>query len=389
MADDIGEIHHTGMIFGGTFWDLRKALIARPRRERRHRATEKLYLGALRRSINIPTSLIEALAKTTMTATSSNGTPHECAIRAAFGRHGLRTATGTVIAPGALEQQRARDRHPASRSPGSAIAAPVTKSRARRSTGCPLSACPRRHRRSDAGGARHVLRTAAARAAGSVLLQGDGQVRRRLDDDARRQPRRPVLPALQGETVKLYCTDFETTIRSPTAGRPEPTTATPSPWPWGVADRLARPIRTPRTRARTSSRTVSAADYPPKQRTWVKTPKIDVGQYSDVRLQYRRWLAVEDSHFDQAQITANDKKAWINFTQNKGDSSAIHTSTRSGGSTTSRCRASSAATSVTVGWEIDSRRRPRARWLAARRRLHRRESEFDLRRRREDDDRGL
>ncbi len=32
---DIGEIHHTGMIFGGSFWDLRKALIARARRGRR------------------------------------------------------------------------------------------------------------------------------------------------------------------------------------------------------------------------------------------------------------------------------------------------------------------------------------------------------------------
>jgi hypothetical protein len=50
-------------------------------------------------------------------------------------------------------------------------------------------------------------------------------------------------------------------------------------------------------------------EYNAKQRAWLAAPPIDVGQYSDVRVQYRRWLAVEDSHFDTAMITANDKKA--------------------------------------------------------------------------------
>ena len=63
-------------------------------------------------------------------------------------------------------------------------------------------------------------------------------------------------------------------------------------------------------------------DYKPKTESWVETPEIDVGRYTDARLQYRRWLGVEDSHFDQAQILANGNRAWINFTDNMGDNSA-------------------------------------------------------------------
>src|ERR1044071_8075743 len=96
---DIGEIHKTGIIFGGTFWDLRKALIASLGQTQGVQLTEKLYLGALRRSVNIPTSLIEVLATDDDDGDLSNGTPHECAIRDAYGRHGLRTVTGAVSAP--------------------------------------------------------------------------------------------------------------------------------------------------------------------------------------------------------------------------------------------------------------------------------------------------
>src|ERR1044071_3526228 len=101
---DIGEIHKTGIIFGGTFWDLRKALIASLGQTQGVQLTEKLYLGALRRSVNIPSSLIEVLATDDNDGDLSNGTPHECAIRDAYGRHGLRTASGVIQAPDRLTQ---------------------------------------------------------------------------------------------------------------------------------------------------------------------------------------------------------------------------------------------------------------------------------------------
>ncbi len=53
-------------------------------------------------------------------------------------------------------------------------------------------------------------------------------------------------------------------------------------------------------------------------------PDIDVGQWSDVRLQFRRWLAVEDSYYDKARITVDGEEAWINYSQDMGDSRPIH-----------------------------------------------------------------
>src|SRR5262249_30839440 len=94
----------TGLIFGGTFWDLRKDLIATLGEADGIEATKKIYVGTLRRSISIPTSLIEALAADDDDGDLSNGTPHECNIRNAYGRHRLRTAVGTVAAPALLEQ---------------------------------------------------------------------------------------------------------------------------------------------------------------------------------------------------------------------------------------------------------------------------------------------
>jgi hypothetical protein len=51
-------------------------------------------------------------------------------------------------------------------------------------------------------------------------------------------------------------------------------------------------------------------------------PPLQIGQWTDVHLQYRRWLAVEDSHFDQARVTVGNQQAWLNFSQNMGDSSS-------------------------------------------------------------------
>ena len=102
---DIGEIHHTGMIIGGTLWDLRKDLITQFGAAAGIALTNKLYAGALRTSVDIPTTLLSALAADDDDGDLSNGTPHECSIRNAWGRHGLRTVAGGVDAPGELDEE--------------------------------------------------------------------------------------------------------------------------------------------------------------------------------------------------------------------------------------------------------------------------------------------
>src|SRR5262249_31599049 len=110
----------------------------------------------------------------------------------------------------------------------------------------------------------------------------------------------------QGSTVKLYCTTFD---KDPfkdgwTTGTGD---GAPSPGKGGVPPGTGA---TDPPKAFTGSSILAQAlggDYTPNYFSWVRAPPVDIGQYSDVRVQYRRWLATEDSHFDQARITANDR----------------------------------------------------------------------------------
>src|SRR6202000_1951211 len=101
---DIGEVHATGLIISGSFWDLRKQLIAELGMDAALALVAKLYIGAERRSVDIPSTLIEVLATDDDDGDLSNGTPHECEIRDNWATHGLRPLAGATASPGTLEQ---------------------------------------------------------------------------------------------------------------------------------------------------------------------------------------------------------------------------------------------------------------------------------------------
>jgi len=320
---NIGEIHQTGQIYAGIFWDLRKQLIADLGMGPGVALTNKLYLGTLRRAVNIPTSLIEALAEDDDDGNLDNGSPHECAIRAAFGRHGLRTASGTVVAPGQIEQN--------------ALAIGVHIEVAGLSDRCTGDEVIGAHLDWLSYKLTPTSGTVEATPAGtnaffaqlplapqdSVYYKArvhfvDGSTMTLADNMAD-----PWYQLYSGPTVKLYCTDFEST--DPFAdGWTAGTDDNPdNRWQWGTPTGGAYDPY-----AAFSGTKILAlgldSNYQPKQHTWARTPVINIGQYSDVRLHYRRWLTVEDNYFDQATINANGKKAWNNFDSAQGDSSAIH-----------------------------------------------------------------
>ena len=64
--------------------------------------------------------------------------------------------------------------------------------------------------------------------------------------------------------------------------------------------------------------------YRAKALMWLETPVIDVGQYSDVHLQYRRWLNVEDGFYDHATIEVNQEQAWANLSSQGNSSHTTH-----------------------------------------------------------------
>jgi uncharacterized protein (TIGR03382 family) len=321
---DIGEIHKTGVIFGGTFWDLRKALIVQFGMAQGAALTHKLYLGALRRSVSIPTSMVEVLAADDDDGDLSNGTPHECAIRNAYGRHGLRTATGAILAPGAINKN--------------ALATVVRvdlTDLSERCTGDEITSVTLAWKPSFTGvpqaGSVTMTPVGATKFWAQMPLTLDGQVFFQaivnfkdgtgltLADNLAD----PYYMLYQGPTVPLYCTDLE---HDPfqegwTTGTAD---GAPSPWEWG-APKAGGATDPPVAFSGSNILAMKlGGDYAAKQYSFVQLPPIDVKHFSDVRLQYRRWLAVEDSEFDKARITVNGKQAWINFTASQGNSSSTH-----------------------------------------------------------------
>ena len=330
--DDIGEIHKTGIIFGSTFWDLRKDLIAALGDDAGVALTKKLYVGALRRSINIPSSLIEVLATDDDDGNLANGTPHECAIRNAFGRHGLRTASGVVGAPAHLEQPTlATTVHIEL----SGLAVRRTDDLGEECSGDDLD-----HTEIDwkpasatgpAAGTATAIKTGSQSYYAELPLATDDKILYQVkvvfkDGSTLTLPDNradPFYELYEGRTVPVYCADFEAGDPLVAGGWTTGTTdgTTTSPWTWGTPTAGATDPHAAFSGSHVLSQVLNG-DYLPKSSSYVKMPPIDIGQWTDVHLQYRRWLAVEDSHYDQARVTVGGAPAWVNYTENKGDSSS-------------------------------------------------------------------
>ena len=322
--EDVREIHHTGLIYGGALWDLRKDLIATLGEATALPLIHKLYVGTMRRAIDIPTSLIEALVEDDDDGNLDNGTPHECAIRSAYGRHGLRTTSGTLVMPGAIPE-RAR----------STLVRVELAGLSSRCASDEIEDVTIEWRPSgqDAPAAGSVVANVAAPTTywaqlplaenGKVLYRAkirfkDGSVFTLADNLAD-----PYYEVYAGETVPLYCTNFEDGDPFQQGWTTGTTDGSESPWAWGPAMGGSTDPQAAWSGAHFLAQELGG-NYKPGMGSWVKMPPIDVGRWTDVHLQYRRWLAVEDSHYDQARVTVNGKQAWKNNTANTGDSSALH-----------------------------------------------------------------
>jgi hypothetical protein len=322
--EDIGEIHHTGMIFGGTFWDLRKQLIVELGDVEGARVTQQLFIGALRRSISIPTSLIEVLATDDDDGDLSNGTPHECAIRNAYARHGLRTATGVVQAPDLLAQ------------PTLATTVHIELSGlAERCSGDEIEHTDLVWQGAGKGGPSPGVITAVQASPAlfyaQLPLAVDNKVLYQVkvvfkDQSVLTLPDNladPYYELYEGRTIPLYCVNFEDGDPMLAGWRTGTLDATPSPWVWGAPMAGATDPHAAFSGTHALVQVLDG-DYAAKSASYVKMPPIEIGEWTDVHLQYRRWLAVEDSHFDQARITVGDQTAWVNFTQDQGNASSTH-----------------------------------------------------------------
>lgn len=330
--DDIdNDVHVTGLIFAGAMWDLREKLIQTLGEEAGNEKIEALYYEAIRRSTDIPSSYAEVLAADDDDGDLSNGTPNFCEINDAFAAHGLADpqSAGIGFDIPQLDQF--------------SILVPVNNG-----VDCPSSkiesATLNWHLRKDENIRGEITMTEGTNGLEAQIPEQDAgnvisfkiTVRLGNGEDVYfpQNPAAPMYETFVGEVLPLYCTDFEVDpeydgwihelIRGD--GRREGS----DDWHWG-APAGVQGSGDP-NRAFSGSRVIGNdlggerngqnynGSYQGDVTNIMKSPTISTQGHKNIRLQYRRWLTVEDGFFDRGTILANGKEAWHNLdTGNDGD----------------------------------------------------------------------
>ena len=334
--EDVGEVHFTGLIFGQAMWDLRKLLVETHGEEQGVALADKLYYGAVQRSSSIPTTYVEILAEDDDDGDLSNGTPNICNINASFGRHGLR--------PLQIELEGLDTSPP--RTEGFEVSL---------TTQGLLNNCPGdrlaeaniswRFESEALADAKEVAMTENAdRFVGNIPNASPGQtVRYKVellyaDGTSQIFPNNPADPEYQfyiGDVEEIFCTDFETDPFTEEAGWTHGLSRGTDvdgadDWMWGTPQ--GAPESGDPSVAFSGNGVVGndlgGADfnglYQADKTNWLRSPPINVADFSNVRLQYRRWLNVEDGFFDQGFISVNSEVVWQNLNSNNGNRSTTH-----------------------------------------------------------------
>jgi len=332
--DVVGQVHYDGEIIGGTLWDLRKVLIEELGEEEGVAVADRLYHGALYRADDIPTMYPEMLLVDDDDGDLDNGTPHQCAINAAFALHGLRPVDATIETPGL---------------------APPTMDGAEVAVG--FNGLAESCGESVAGAAINWWDPSNDTLLGSVSMTvgSDGLARGRIPTAYNGQtirynvtldngagtlvfPQNAADPAYQlyvGAVTPIFCTDFETDpfaagwTHQLVSGTDQ---LGADDWMWGPPNgtNVNGDPAVAFSGTNVVGQDLSPDDgewdglYQPQVQTALISPVVAAAGFSSVRLQYRRWLNVEDAFFDRAYILANGQIAWQNISSNRGNESNVH-----------------------------------------------------------------
>jgi cysteine-rich repeat protein len=324
--DDIHfDPHETGLILGGALWDLRKELVGTLGASEGVAVANQLYHLSLRTASDIPSVYPELLAADDDDGDLANGTPHGCAIAVAFGRHGLRAVTTTTTAPSLA---------PASLD-GYEVKVEVTGAM----PDCPADRAESaelewRLRRAPSDVHFEPMAGGPDAFTGLIPMQGEGEVvqyrvaltlgggggggAKRFAPD---NPADPYYELFVGEVTPLYCTGFETDPaldgweHGLLAGAPTPGA---DDWQWGAPGPAAGgDPPSAYEGSKIFGTDLGNGDfnglYQPNKHTYSRSPAVDASAFPNARLQYRRWLAIEDGFFDRASIHLGSELRWETF----------------------------------------------------------------------------
>ncbi|MCA9490075.1 MAG: hypothetical protein KC621_09130, partial [Myxococcales bacterium] len=307
-------VHDNGLIFGGAMWDLLELLQADEGAVEGQHTAEQIFAGILRGGTDIPGTYFEALVSDDDDGDLSNGTPHQCLIVDAFGRHGLANGSGAIAA---LHEQ--NPFQPADTKTNLVFELQSSECFAGRARTGIL------HYRLDGKGG---WKEADADVDGAEITgHVPGQVPgtfveywlEGIDEDGL-----PFTAPLAGElapytfyagdALEVGCETFE----DDNGGYTSKAITGTDEWKWSAPKGgVGKPS------AAWTGKKVWSTDpggdnsdgmYEPNGITRIRSAPLDTYHYTGVFLQYQRWLQVEDGDFDIASVQANGKKVWTNST---------------------------------------------------------------------------
>lgn len=324
--DDISrDPHATGLIFAGAMWDLRKGLLSLLGQDAGVTLTNALYYGALARARDIPSTYAEVLASDDDDGDLSNGTPHQCLINETFGRHGLvdpSVGGAGVKKPELVGFQLEVPVERQNTCPGTEVSSMVLTWEVRGQAG--------------SGGRLNLAAGEGTRWIAAIPPQPAGTVLRyKLEvtlgsGDRTVYPNNvadPMYEVYVGDVTPIYCTGFESNVF--TEGWSAGSIAGINDWEIGAPQGISGSGDP--TLAYAGDQVIgndlgltaeSDGRYDRLTQNELTSPRIDTTGFTTVRLQYQRWLGVEDGLGDQATISANSSPVWRNYAST--DTSTVH-----------------------------------------------------------------
>lgn len=308
-ADRFADPHITGLIVAGALWDLRKALVADLGAAAAGPVIDTVFAGVLSNALDIPGAYLAARTADDDDGDLGNGSPHGCAIEAAFGRHGLAgaefktTVVGTPIVT------------------GTSFAVPVTVPSG---TTCPPPQVTGMELAWHVGDAAPSTVAFASGASWTAALpaQPDNTVVRyritaTLDDGSvvafPQNPADPEYTLFVGTPTEIWCERFDT--QPPWVNGPN------SDWQWGMpkTNVIGDPTAAYAGSFVFGNDVTNDSRYTGNTKSTTITPIIAIPGFDQVHLQFRRWLTVEDARFDQAIVAVNGNPVWMNASSAEGD----------------------------------------------------------------------
>ncbi len=309
--EDRGEAHAEGKIIGGALWDLRTALIEKLGEEEGIAKADELWYESIRRASDIPTMYPEALLADDDDGDLANGTPNQCEIEVAFYKHGLVLADAFGATVATLD----------SGPEGLPVELTVDIAAKEECLGITFTGASLEWRERGSNDVKSVeMESSEVGFIGVIPPQEDGVViEYRVKTEASDGlvlsfPNNEADPWYQryyGPVEEIFCTGFE--------GDPEAEGWVKfAEWGFGMPAGLGGDPE-----AAYEGQGIAGVDlgdvedgrYDENRVSRLTSPKIDVSGYDTVRLQYWRWLQVEDSEFDIASIEVSGLTAWVNATR--------------------------------------------------------------------------